>query len=319
MEQPLPKIIAIVGPTASGKTGLSLALAKEFNGEVINADSRQVYTRMDIGTDKPAGEYVFPPGEKGKRKKSGGMFIAEGVPHHLVDIVDPGAEFTLADFKTRAQAAIDDILKRGKLPIMVGGTGLYIWSIVDNLDMPKVAPNKSLRRCLEEKSLPELVRLLKLSDPEAAERVDLNNPRRVLRALEVWILTGESFAKQQKKSAPIYDVLQIAYDLPKETLKQRIEERVGQQLDRGLVGETKSLVARKYGWNLPSMSSIGYRQIGYFLRGEMSLEQAVECLKRDTRRYAKRQLTWFKRDKRINWIKEESQARELVNKFLENK
>lgn len=306
----LPKIVVILGPTASGKTDLAIALAKKFNGEIINADSRQVYKKMDIGTAKPPGKW--------EKTADGKVFLVEGVPHHLMDILDPGDDFTLADFKERAQAAITDILARGRLPLIVGGTGLYVWTLIDNLDIPRVPPNKKLRKELEKKTLPELVALLKKLDPEHAETVDLKNPRRVLRALEVIIWSGESFAAQKTKSPPCYEALQIGISWPREELFARINARVDKQMADGLLTEAKKLAKQKYGWNLPSMTGIGYRQMGYFLRGEMPLPAAVEVLKRDTRRYAKRQLTWFKRDARIKWIDKADPdvATKFVQEFL---
>ncbi|OGH92937.1 MAG: tRNA (adenosine(37)-N6)-dimethylallyltransferase MiaA [Candidatus Magasanikbacteria bacterium RIFOXYD2_FULL_39_9] len=291
MQNNLPKIAVILGPTASGKTDLGLVLAKQFNGEIISADSRQVYKKMDIGTAKPRGEW----------KKE--VFLVEGVPHHIVDIANPGQDFSLADFKAMATDCIQDILARNKLPIIVGGTGLYIWAIVDNLDIPKTKPNLELRSDLEKKDLSELVAMLQERDPESVEKIDLKNPRRVLRALEVAISSGQSFVSQRTQSKPLYNALQIGIDINKEELDKRIDSRVDRQIKDGLVEEAKKLVELGLGWNLPSMSGIGYKQIGYYLRGEMTLEEAVEVLKRDTKRYAKRQMTWFKRDKRIKWIK----------------
>ncbi len=324
----LPKIVAVLGPTASGKTDLALALAKKFNGEIINADSRQVYKEMDVGTAKPVGEWRtgedssssvsdgLARNDKGE-SGSGMTYLVNGVPHHLMDIVPPNSEFTLADFKTRAQTAIADIIARGKLPIIVGGTGLYIWALVDNLQIPAVEPDKKLRAGLEEKPLSELLDMLKKSDPDSFEQIDTKNPRRVLRALEVALTTGESFTHQQKKGRPLYDILQIGIDWPREVLYERINCRTGAQMAAGLLEETKEL-AQKYAWELPSMSGIGYRQMGYYLRGEMDLEAAVEVLKRDTRHYAKRQMTWFKRDERIKWIggNNFSEAEKMVQDFI---
>lgn len=321
----LPKIVVILGPTASGKTDLGLALAKKFDGEVVNADSRQVYKEMNIGTAKPAGEWrasedsssLRQLAELARNDNIPKRYLVENIPHHLMDIVAPDAEFTLADFKQHAQAAIADILSRGKLPIVIGGTGLYIWSLVDNLEIPRVAPDTRLRAELEKKSPEELVAMLKKIDPESAETIDTKNPRRVLRALEVAITSGESFVSAQKKGAPLYDALQIGIDWPREELYRRIDERVDRQMDRGLLEETKTL-AQKYAWELPSMSGIGYRQLGYFLRGEIPLAEAVEILKRDTRRYAKRQMTWFKRDKRIHWLPgpDHTGAEKLLKEFI---
>lgn len=305
----LPKIIAIIGPTASGKTDLGIFLAKKFNGEVVNFDSRQIYTKMNIGTAKPVGEWCEVDGRK--------VYIVEDVAHHLMDFVDPGTDYSLANFKADAFRVIDDILSRGKLPILVGGTGLYFWGVIDNLDLTKTEPDKELRIELESKTPAELVEMLKEKDPESAALIDLKNPRRVLRALEVVLSTGESFVSRQGKSDPRYDVLQIGLLWPREELNTRIDQRVEQQIRDGLVEETQKL-AGEYFWKLPSMSGIGYRQIGYFLRCEMTLPEAIEVLKRDTRRYAKRQMTWFKRDQRIVWLNgpDKSRAGELVLEFL---
>ncbi|MEK7680536.1 MAG: tRNA (adenosine(37)-N6)-dimethylallyltransferase MiaA [Patescibacteria group bacterium] len=303
----LPKIIIVLGSTASGKTDLGLALAKKFDGEIVSADSRQVYKKMDIGTAKPHGAW---------RKICGAeSFAVEGVPHYMMDIVAPKENFSLADYKERAIAVINSILGRGKLPIIVGGTGLYIWALVENLDIPKAAPNQELRKRFEKKSKAELVALLKKVDPESAKRIDLKNPRRVLRALEVFTFTGESFYKQRTKSKPLFNALQIGINMPKAELYKRIETRVDRQIADGLIEETKKL-AEKYPWTLPSMSGIGYRQVGCYLRGEVTKDEAVEMLKKDTRNYAKRQTTWFKRDQRINWVSDPAEAEKLVRRFL---
>lgn len=307
------KIIVILGPTAAGKTDLGLALAKEFNGEVVSADSRQIYKKMDIGTAKPKADFRLQSSDFGR-----GVYTVDGVPHHLMDIVDPGEDFSLADYKKAALLAINDILSRGKVPIIVGGTGLYIRALVDNFDIPKIEPSKKLRQQLEKKTLPQLVSLLKKIDPASAQKVDLKNPRRVLRALEVFILSGEPFFKQRTKSAPLFNALQIGISLPRAELFARIDRRVEAQMKAGLVAETQKLARQKYGWRLPSMSGIGYKQVGLYLRGEKSLAEAEEILKRDSRRYAKRQMTWFNKDKRIHWLSggDYAAARNLVKEFL---
>jgi len=305
----LPKIIAVLGPTASGKTDLGIFLAKKFNGEVVNFDSRQIYTQMNIATAKPVGHWEEVDGRK--------VFSVEGVPHHLMDFVDPGSAYSLSDFKRDAFVVIDNILSRGKLPILVGGTGLYFWGVIDNLDLTETPPDLELRSELEKKPLEEQVELLKEKDPESAALVDLKNPRRVLRALEVVLSTGKSFVASQGKSNPRYNVLQLGVTLDREVLNTRIDQRVDKQMEMGLLEEIKQL-AQKYSWELPSMSSIGYRQIGYFLKGGMNLGEAVEILKRDTRRYAKRQMTWFKRDQRIVWLQKPwtESATVEIEKFL---
>ena len=306
----LPKIVIILGPTASGKTDLSIELAKKFNGEIISADSRQIYKKMNIGTAKPEGEWGKVSGHK--------AYVVQEVPHYLVDIVDPGKSFTLADFKEQAAEHIQEIISRGKLPIIVGGTGMYIWSLVENLDIPKVAPNSKLRRSLEKKPLSELVELLKNYDSENAEKIDLKNPRRVIRALEVFITSGGSFFEQRTKSTPLYDILQVGLVRPREELYKRIEQRIDGQMEQGLIQEVESLMKQKYGCQLPSMSSLGYKQVATYLRGEISLEKAIEDFKRDTRRYAKRQMTWFKRDKNIIWLapEEYKKAEKLIAEFI---
>ncbi len=307
----LPKIIVIVGPTASGKTDLGILLAKKFNGEIVSADSRQVYKKMSVGTGKPPGEWVKVDDRE--------VYLVEGVAHYLMDVYDPSEEISLAEYKARAEEHIANILGRGKLPIIVGGTGLYVWSIVDNLDMPKVAPNKELRQSLEKKTLAEMVKQLEEIDPESLEHIDTKNHRRVIRALEVAILTGKSFHKQRSVLPPLYNALQIGILWKIDELYQNIFRRIDSQIEQGLVDETAALVSKKYDWNLPSMSSIGYRQIGGFLRGVCDLSQAVAEIKHETRNYAKRQMTWFKRDKRIMWVehKQIEKASEIVKIFLE--
>lgn len=296
----LPKIIVIVGPTASGKTALSLELAKQFVGEIVNADSRQVYRGMNIGTAKIELDQEF---------------LAGGIRHHLIDAADPGEEFSLSHFKRLAFETIDGILSRGKLPIIVGGTGLYVQAIVENLDIPAVAPDTRLRAELEKKDLLELVGMLKQHDPEAYGKVDLKNPRRVVRALEIALSENTDQIKKFSKLDPRYDALQIGINISREELVARINRRVDEQISAGLVDEVRGL-AQSYSWDLPAMSGIGYKQIGYFLNGQMSLPEAVELIKRDTRRYAKRQMTWFKRDGSIHWIQDSGGARRLVEEFL---
>ncbi len=323
MARALPKVIVILGPTASGKTDLGVALAKKFsaqggfalggNGaEIISADSRQVFKKMRIGTGKPLGSW--------EKVGSGRAYLVEEVPHYCMDIVDPGSELSVADFKTLAIAHINDIVARGKVPFIVGGTGLYIWSLVDNLDIPQVPPNKKLRRGLGSKTLFELQTWLKKIDPEAYKTIDLKNPRRLIRALEVAILSGESFTLLGRKaSPPLFDVLELGICRPTEDLYQRINNRVDKLIEQGWVEETKALIRQKYSWNLPSMSSLGYKQIGFYLRGEKTLEETTAAIKQDTRHYARRQMTWFKRDKRIHWLAgaDVAQAEKIVRQFVE--
>jgi len=304
----LPKLIVILGSTASGKTDWGLKLAKKFNGEIISADSRQVYKKMNIGTAKIPGEWR----RNGLRK----TYYVEDIPHHLIDFLDPGKTFAVSEFRDKAIKYIKLTNKEGRVPLVVGGTGLFIHSVVDNLEIPRVAPNKQLRKSLEDKSNEELMKLLKTLDPKSAGTVDSKNTRRIIRALEVCILSGVPFSEQQIKGDQIFDVLQIGLKVSREVLYERIDERIDSMMKLGLLEEVKNLLKQKYDWSLSSMSGIGYRQFKGYLAGEYNLEKAIELLKRDTRRYAKRQITWFKRDPRIKWCHEYKEAEKLVNDFL---
>ena len=200
--------------------------------------------------------------------------------------------------------------------MIVGGTGLYISSVVDNFTIPRVAPNNKLRKSLSTKSNEELMALLTTLDPVAAEVIDKNNKRRVIRALEVSILTGEPFSGQKTKGETVFNILQIGIETPKELLHERIEKRVDKMIKAGILDEIKGLLKQKYHWDLPSMSGIGYKQFKGFLEGKYDLEEAKKLLIRDTKRYAKRQLTWFKRDKSIKWVKTYNEAEKLVQDFI---
>jgi tRNA dimethylallyltransferase len=297
MKNSKAKLIVICGPTASGKTKISLRLAKVFSGEIIAADSRTIYKGMDIGTAKPTLE------EK------------KGTPHYMIDIVRPDQEFTMAQFKQKAVKIIRDIQKRGKIPFLVGGTGLYISSIVDNLQIPRVPPNKKLRKKLEKQiakyGLNKLWKKLIKLDPEAKKFVQKENPRRVIRALEVIYKTKKPFSQLRQKGQPLFNVLQIGVKMPQEKLEQRINQRVDLMIKQGLVKEIEKLL-KKYSPDLPAMSGIGYHEIIKYLQGQISLEEAIKLIKQDTRRYARRQMTWFKRDKRIKWVKNYREAFSLI-------
>lgn len=322
-----PNVIAIVGPTASGKTGLGIKIAKglprgpegSLRGEVISVDSRQIYRGMDIGTAKPEGEWLESEIEKGgsinqlfgARK----TFLVEGVPHWGIDLVDPDAPFSVADFKQYAQEKIEEIVGRGKLPILVGGTGFWLKALLDNLDLTQTPADPRLRAELEARTLGDLYHEYKQRDPDGAEVIDAQNKRRVLRALEVTLLTGRPFSQQQTAGEPRYQVLQMGLEVSRELLNERIDTRVDHMVARGLVNEVRGLQER-YGCESESMTSIGYRQICRFLSGEQKLSEAIEEIKKDTRHYAKRQMTWFKRDERIVWIKPNESVDELVNTFL---
>jgi tRNA dimethylallyltransferase len=298
MKKELPKLIVILGPTASGKSGLAIKLAKKFKGEVISADSRQVYKYMNIGTAKTTKQEM------------------KGIKHYMIDIVKPDEVLSLAQYKDKAVKLINNISKRGKTPFLVGGTGLYVSAIVDNWLIPQIEPNKKLRRELESKTNQWLFNKLKKLDPTTAKRIDSENKRRLVRALEVCLSSGRLFSDERRRGEPLFDVLEIGIKLPRRELYQRINNRVDLMVKQGLLNEVKKLVKSGYKWNLPAMSGIGYRQIGMYLRGEINLEESIALIKRDTRRYAKRQMTWFRRDKKIKWIKNYNMADKLIVKFL---
>lgn len=307
-----PKIIVIVGPTASGKSALAIKIAKKFNGEIISADSRQIYRGMGIGTGKVTKKEMAT------------------ISHHLIDIKNPDENYTVAEYKRDAIQAIRKILRKKKLPILVGGTGLYIKSVVDNLNIPEVTPDLKLRKKLEKEikkyGLKYVFEKLVKLDPEAAYIVDPHNPRRIIRALEIAIKTKKPFSAQRKIGKPLFDFFEIGIQWPKNILDERINKRVDSMVKKGLIDEIKDLV-KKYGQKQQSFDAIGYREIIDYLNKKISIKEAVELIKRNTRNYAKRQMTWFKKDKRIHWInphtklfvvgvKNEKEAEKLVKDFL---
>ncbi|HTK59754.1 MAG TPA: tRNA (adenosine(37)-N6)-dimethylallyltransferase MiaA [Candidatus Baltobacteraceae bacterium] len=279
----LPKIVVIVGPTASGKSAAAVRLAKRVGGEIVSADSRLLYKGMDIGTAKPSPKEMA------------------GVRHHLIDVVSPSKTLTLADYKRMAIRAIRAILKRGRVPIVVGGTGLYVRAIVENLEIPEVPPDAKYRAALERKGKVWILERLKKLDPDYAARIG-PNPRYAMRALEVIRATGKPFGAQQGKGEPLFDALVVGIDPGKKELDRRIGRRVDAMIAAGLVAEAKRL-ARRYAWDLPSMSGIGYHELKPYLEGGLSLEAAIENIKTDTRRYAKRQMTWWRRINKVVWFK----------------
>ncbi len=273
-------LIVILGGTASGKTALSIKIAKEFDGEVISTDSRQVYKYMDIGTAKVTEEEM------------------EGIPHYMIDVVSPDEEFSLADFVQKAKAHIADIQKRGKVPILAGGTGLYTRAICDNFDIPRVPPNPELRAELEKLETQELYNALKDLDPDAAERIHPNNRRYVIRAIEL----AKSDKIQPQNGKPEYDVLKFGIEWDRDLLYKRINERSAIQIKNGLIEETQSLIDKGFDPKLPSMSSLGYPEMLKYINKELPLDEALTLLQQNTRHYAKRQITWFKREPNVIWL-----------------
>ncbi len=281
-------LVAIVGPTATGKSALALQLAETLAGEIINADSRQVYRHMDIGTAKP------PPKDLNR------------IPHHLYNLVDPDDQFNLALYLESANTVVKDIQSRGQLPILVGGSGLYVWGLLEGMSIPHVPPNSDLRARLENEAAilgnQALHDRLKVVDPDAAATIDPRNVRRIIRALEVFEISGIPFSKQVSKKGLDYPVLIIGLTAPRDLLHQRSDARVETMIEAGFVDEVSDLLMRGYGLDLPSMSGVGYKQLGSYLSGESTLEEATEKTKTETHRLIRHQAAWFKAgDPRINW------------------
>lgn len=278
----------MVGPTAVGKTAISIQLAKKYHGEIISADSSQVYKWMNIGTAKVTKEEM------------------ELIPHHLIDEIDPKHGFSVQEFQERATTNIQEIYKRGHLPIIAGGTGLYIESVTHGYSMPHVPTNDDLRMRLfelAEKEGNEVLHCqLREVDPLTAKRLHPNDRNRIIRALEVYFTLGTSISSVVNKKGSLYNALWIGLTMPREELYQRINLRVDQMIEKGLIQEVVSLQEKGYHRDLTSMQAIGYKEIMSYLEGEISLEHAVNLIKQGSRRYAKRQLTWFRRIPEINWF-----------------
>ncbi|MBA7506753.1 tRNA dimethylallyltransferase [subsurface metagenome] len=301
------RLLAIVGPTGVGKSQLALRLAQTFDGEIVSADSRQVYRHMDIGTAKPARQELSL------------------VPHHLIDIVNPDEGFSLAQYQRLAYRAIDDIQQRNKLALLVGGSGLYVWAVLEGWGIPQVPPDLELRHNLEKKATEigkdELYQELMKVDPVAAQRIDWRNVRRVIRAVEVHRGTETPFSQLQHKQAPPFNTLIIGLTADRAELYRRIDLRVDEMIKQGLIEEVKKLVKMGYDFNLPAMSGIGYKQIGMFLKGELTLAAAIQQIKYETHRFVRHQYTWFQlKDDRILWFdiqgKVESEITTLLTKFM---
>ncbi len=287
----MSQILVVAGPTASGKTGLAVRLAKEYGGEVISADSMQIYQYMNVASAKPTIDEM------------------QGVPHHLLDFVSPFEPFSVADYVKLAKEKINEVISRGKLPIVAGGTGLYISSLVDNVEFAEEEPDPSVRIRLfaeaEEKGIEPLYQRLQEIDPEAAAAIHPNNHKRVIRALEIFETTGLTMTEQNARSKMIpspFDPYMLALCPPRELLYERINLRVDAMVDEGLFEEAKALMDMGLNRDMQSMQGIGYKEAFDCLNGDISKEECVEEIKRATRRYAKRQLTWFRRDARYRWI-----------------
>lgn len=295
---PLPPLVVITGPTAVGKTALSLALSQRLRGEVVSADSRQIYRGMDIGTAKPT------PAEQA------------AAPHHLLDLRDPDQSLSLAEYQELAYAIIDDIHRRGGLPLLVGGSALYVRGVVHGLRIPDVPPNPALRAELEDFAAQHgheaLFTRLQAADPVSAARMDGRNVRRVVRALEIFLESGRPKSELEGVNPPPYRILQIGLDRERASLYARIGQRVAQMIEQGLIHETQRLLDAGYPPTLPAMTSLGYREIGQYLAGELSLAQAVERIEIETHRFVRHQYSWFRRMEGIHWVNADLPHREEV-------
>jgi len=301
--------VAIVGPTASSKTKAAYELAKRIGAEIISADSMAVYRGLDIGTAKP-----------GRKERA-------EVPFHMIDLVDPDEPFTVADFQERAVKVIDEVLARRQVPLLVGGTGLYVRAAIDGLNIPGRGADAELRarlsRLADEKGNAYLHAELARVDAAAAARIHPNNRKRIIRAIEVYKQTGVPMsvaAERTKPAAPRYpDAIQFGLTLDRATLYRRIEERVDEQIRAGLVEEVKALLDKAYDVGLPALQGLGYKEIAAYLKGRCDLQTAVSVMKRNTRRFAKRQYTWFRADPRVEWIEVDSLSPSEVAEVLEAK
>lgn len=303
-------LIAIVGPTGSGKSDLALKLARLFNGEIVNADSRQLLRYLDIGTAKPS---------VSERKI---------IPHHLFDLSSPGHDFNLADFQKLAYQTLDEIQSNGSRPFLVGGSGQYVWSLLEGWQIPRIAPNPELRKELEARAEKEgtstLYQELMELHPDVAHKIDSRNTRRVIRALEIRSSTISGNMDSRIKQTPPYRMLVIGLTAPREPLYRRIDARVDKMIEKGLIQEVRSVLDMGFGSSAPGLNSVGYKETVSYLKGELDLRETAERIKAETHRLVRHQYNWFRlNDQRIHWFNVETdyfdRATQLVTEFLKEK
>jgi len=290
------KIIVILGPTSSGKSALAVKVAKKFGGEIISADSRQVYQGFNLSSGKITKKEMM------------------GIRHHLLDVISPKKTFTAANYKTLGQKIISQIIKKGKVPIICGGTGFYIDTLINDYNLPKIKPNPKLRKKLEQRTGEELMIELEKKDPTRASIIDPKNKRRVIRALEIIYQTKKPIEPVRPKSK--YRTLKIGIVISDQKLRTRIKERIEKRIRQGMIKEIQKLHNQGISWQRLDYFGLEYRWISRYLRGIINKDEMLENLNQDTRRFAKRQITWFKRDKNIIWIKNESGVETKVTNFL---
>lgn len=346
------KIIAICGPTSSGKSDVAIRLSKKFNGEVISADSRQIYRGMNIGTGKVPGLLTVIPSEATTPQGVGAklrdperlqktIYICDNIPHHLIDIVNPMDEFNVSHFKNAANEAIKDILNRGKLPIICGGTGFWISALINNIEIPNVEPDEKLRSMLRSKTTEELFVMLSEMDPDRAATIEKQNPVRLIRAIEICkaigkvpklkdsyhpklaCLAGRRVSGSQKMLKQVqhdstYDFLQIAIDVPRETLNEKIKKRLDDRFESGIVEEVENLHKSGTSWEWMEKIGLEYRWISLYLQNKISLKEMKEKLYFDIIHYAKRQATWLKKSKETIWLSDYEDIENTVAEFIGN-
>lgn len=292
----MKKLLVIVGPTGTGKTDLGLKLAKKFNGELVSADSRQIYIDMDIGTGKEI------QNSKYNVKKNKGSWVVNGIPIHLYDVINPDKTFSVVEYQQEALGKIKEIENKGKLPILVGGTGLYVQAIVEGVNIPKVPPDSKLRAKLESKPLATLVSQLEQVDPKTAIKIDKQNPRRVIRALEVYYSSGQSFSSLEERFKVNFDSVQIGLTAPRDFLYKKVDDQIDDWFRVGFIEEVKKLISDGYDEKLPALTSLGYRQVAMYLKGNLTIEEAKQRIKWEHHGYIRRQFTWFRKRKNIVWF-----------------
>lgn len=301
-----PKVVVIVGPTASGKTALSIELAKKINGEIISSDSMQIYKDMDIGTAKVTKEEM------------------QGIKHYLVDFVSPDQRYTVSDFKKDSQDAIEEILAKGKVPIVVGGTGLYVNSLIysieyQNMNFDEEYRNELMKKAESEEGLEELWKEANSIDPESMKKISKNDKKRIVRVLEIYKATGKTKTEQEilsRQNEVKYDFKVFGISMDREKLYERINKRVDIMIANGLEQEVKNLIS-KYSEFPTAMQGLGYKEVVQYFNGILSREEMIEKIKQESRRYAKRQLTWFRRNKEIIWLDSTEKMQENINTILE--
>ena len=300
------KVIVICGPTASGKTALSIELAKKINGEIVSCDSMQIYKEMDIGTAKPTKEEM------------------QEIPHYMINTIFPNERYSVADYKKDAKKAIREIIKKGKVPIIVGGTGLYVDSLIYEIEYPDIKFDEKYRQELEEQvqkdGLEKLYNKAKKIDPEAMLKISSNDKKRILRVLEIYKATGKTKTEQERKSRekePEFDYLVYGLNMPREKLYERINLRVDIMIKQGLIKEVEEIYI-KYNEFPTAMQGLGYKEVVEYLEGHLTKEEMIEKIKQETRRYAKRQMTWFRKNKQTIWLDTENTKQNNLQIILED-